>query len=991
MINREPINYRQGSGIRRVLTVVVIAIFLLLIFGRWIATLFTDFEWYKDIGFTNVWTTVTFTRVWLVIGATLFAFAFFWFNLWLVDRLSPRMGAITGAPDEELLERYQEWVEPRARLIRTLFAGFFAILLGLGAAAWWQDWLRWRTSVDFHLADPIFGNDVSLYVFDLPFYRDVFGWVFQLLLVATLVVVAVHYLNGGIRIAGPGRRTSDAVKVHISVLLALVALLKAVGYQFDKWELLYSGRGQVFGASYTDVNAQLPALNLLIFISIVSAIILLVNIRFRGWTLPAIAVGIWLVTSIGVGGIYPAMVQRFSVEPNEIDRETEFVQHNLDFTRYAFGLDGVEVREFPASEQLTAAQVERNSPTIENIRLWDPGVLANTYPELQNIKTYYTFADIDVDRYVIDGELTQVMTAVRSLDEQNIPGEGWVNERLVYTHGLGVVLSPARDVTNDGLPDFLVKDLPPVNLTDDPVLDVDQPRIYFSDDAQRDFLIVDSNEGEVDLPRGAEDTTQAATNSYDGEGGVPLGNIFSRAAWALRFGDLNTLISGQVRSDSRVLIARDIRDRIHRVAPFLYADSDPYLVVADGRLVWVMDLYTVTSRFPYSEPAVTRRLNVDSPLPGSFNYIRNSVKAVVDAYDGTVDMYVFDPDDPLIQVNEKIFPGVFKPLSEFPETLVEHVRYPEDLFRMQTDVYELYHMTDPVDLFQKNDPWQIATDPSNSDRPDLRSTFAEAPMLPYYLLMELPEEGQLSFLLMQPFTPRDRPNMSAFVVAKSGPLEEYGQLIEYGMPRDRQIDGPGQVGDFIDQDPVASSEFTLLGQEGSEVIRGNMLVVPIEDSLLYVQPIYLAADTGGSGIPQFKRVVASFNSRIEIGDTLEDVLFELFGTTGDASGGTGGDTGGGDTGGGDTGGNDGGSTTPPDATIEAQVADLLAKAEAALIEADTALSEGDLGRYQQKVEEARGYIEDANALITESDSAATGESASFPSPGRAASERSLAR
>jgi uncharacterized protein len=970
VINREPINYRQGSGFRRILSFIVGGFFILLVFGRWLATLFTDYQWFRERGFAGVWTTVTFTRVWLVLGAALVALLFFWINLWLVDRLSPRSGAITGAPDEELLERYQEWIEPRATLVRTLFSLFFGVLIGLGAAAWWQDFLLWRNSVDFGLVDPIFGNDVSLYVFSLPLYRDIFGWAFQLLLVGTLVVIAAHYLNGGIKIATPGQRTSDAVKAHISVLVALMALLKAVGYQFDKWELLYSGRGQVFGASYTDVNAQVPALNLLIFISIVSAVILLVNVRFRGWTLPAVALGIWLVTSIGVGGIYPALVQRFSVEPNEIERETPFVQHNLDFTRYAFGLDEVEVRRFEASPELTAEEVEANAPTIENVRLWDPGVLQATYPELQNIKTYYTFNDVDVDRYIINGELKQVMTAARSLQEDNIPGAGWVNERLVYTHGLGAVLSPARDVTSDGLPEFLAKDLPPTNLSGDPILDVTQPRIYFSDDAIRDFLIVGSNQGEVDLPRGPEDTAEATTNSYDGKGGVALGNFFNRAVWALRFGDLNTLISGQVRADSRVLLHRNIQDRIAQVAPFLYADNDPYMVVSEGRLVWMMDLYTVSSRFPYSEPAGTPRLDQGSPLPGSFNYIRNPVKAVIDAYDGTIDMYVVDPDDPIIKVQQKIFPGTFKPLTEFPEGLVGHIRYPEDLFRMQTDVYQLYHMTNPVDLFQRNDPWQIARNPANSERPPLRASFTNPPMLPYYLLMELPEEQGLSFLLMQPFTPRDRPNMSAFVVAKSGPLEEYGDIIEYGMPRDRQIDGPGQVGDFIDQDPRVSVEFTLLGQEGSEVIRGNMLVVPIESSLLFVQPIYLAADTGGSGIPQFKRVIASFNSRIEIGESLEEVLLALFGTP--VIGVDDPDDGDGD-----------GETPepppePPAGPVEERVAELLQLAEDALAEADAALRSGDLGLYQEKVQEASGYIEEANRLIVEAGTVPpTGESTSL--------------
>ena len=967
MINREPVNYRQGSGLRRILTIIVIGVFLLLIFGRWLATLFTDYLWYDELGVSGIWTTLTFTRVWLVLGASVVAFLFFWLNLWLVDRLSPRMGAVSGAPDEDLLDRYQEWIEPRATLVRTLFALFFGILIGLGAAAWWQDFLLWRNGVDFGITDPIFGNDISLYVFNLPFYRDVFGWAFQLLLVATLVVIAAHYLNGGIKIATPGQRTSDGVKAHISVLLALLALLKALGYQFDKWELLYSLRGQVFGASYTDVNAQLPALNLLIFISVVSAIILLVNVRFRGWTLPAVALGIWLVTSIAVGGIYPALVQRFSVEPNEIQRETEYVQNNLDFTRQAFGLNEVDVRPFGASTDLTADEIEANRDTIENIRLWDPGVLAATYPELQNIRTYYTFDDIDVDRYVIDGELKQVMISARSLDESRIPGQGWVNERLVYTHGLGVVLSPARDVTSDGLPDFLVKDLPPVNLTNDPSLDVEQPRIYFSDDSQDDFLIAGSNEGEVDLPRGTAEG-DVTTVSYDGEGGVPVGNFFSRAAWALRFGDLNTLISGEVRSDSRVMIARNIRGRVARVAPFLYSDADPYMVISEGRQVWIMDLYTVTSRYPYSEPAGTGRLNLNSDLPRSFNYIRNSVKAVVDAFDGTIDLYVFDEDDPLIQVNQRIFPDVFKPISEFPENLVEHIRYPEDLFRMQTDIYQLYHMTDPVDLFQRSDPWQIARDPSTSPSPQLRARFETKPMLPYYLLMELPEEERLSFLLMQPFTPLARPNMSAFVVAKSGPLDEYGTLIEYTMPGDRQIDGPGQVGDFIDQDPQASAEFTLLGQEGSEVIKGNMLVVPIEDSLLYVQPIYLAADTGGTGIPQFKRVVASFNSRIEIGESLDEVLIALFGAPGTGGGGDGGT--------GDNGDGDGGTTEPPSGTVEEQIAQLLNLAQLALQQADAALLQGDLGLYQQRVEEAAGYIEEANRLIGESNSGA-GQEASL--------------
>lgn len=956
MINREPIPIRRPSGVRRLVTIIVSVVFALLLFGRWIATLWTDYLWYSELGATNVWTTVTFTRVFLVVGASVVAVMAFWINLWVVDRVSPRTMIATGGPDEELLERWQEWVEPRAFAVRSSFSLLFGVLIGLGAGAWWENWLFWRNGEAWGVVDPIYQNDLSRYIFGLPFYRDVFGWLFQLLLVVTLVVVAAHYLNGGIKIGSLGESTSDGVKAHVSILLAMVALLKAVGYMFDKWELLYSGRGQVFGASYTDVNAQIPALNLLIFISIVSAIIFLVNVWFRGWSLPAVAIGIWLVTSIGVGGIYPAMVQRFSVEPNEIGRETEFVQHNLDFTRLAYGLDGVDTIEFEASDDLTGASIEANRETIDNIRLWDPGVLSQTYPELQNIKTYYDFADVDVDRYIVNGKLTQVMTSARGLDEDQIPGTGWVNERLVYTHGLGAVLSPANNVTSDGKPDFLLQDIPPINTSGSPNLDVDQPRIYFSDDAQSDFLIAASLEGEIDIPTGPGDSAGAERNSYDGSGGVALGGFLQRTAWALRFADLNTLISGQVDSESRVMIARNIKDRVKRLAPFLHVDNDPYMVVADGRLQWIIDMYTVSDRYPYSEVATTGRLNRGADLPASLNYIRNSVKAVIDAYDGTVDLYVIDPDDPIINTNQKIFPGLFKPVSEFPENLVNHLRYPEDMFRIQTDVYTLYHMTDPVELFKREDPWQIARDPSTSPYPQLRGNYATDPMLPYYLLMQLPDEEQLSFLLMQPFTPADRPNMSAFMVAKSGPLEEYGDIIEYTMPADRQIDGPGQVGDFIEQDPVVSSEFTLLGQVGSDVIKGNLLVVPIEDSLLYVQPIYLAADTTAGGIPQFKRVVASYESRIEIAESLDEVLIKLFGQ--DAGNGNNGGSGGGE-GGPDTGG-----------TIEDQVAELLTRSEAALAEADVALRRGDLAGYQTKVDEARGYIEQANQLIADAAGAA---------------------
>ncbi len=962
MINREPVTFRPRRRGRRVVIALLVVALAFILGLRWMATLWTDYLWYSSMEQASVWVTLVVTRVWLVIAASAVAFVVFWVNLRIVDRLSPRIGISSGSPDEELLERFQEWVEPRSRLVHVVAAAFFGILIGLGAAAWWQDWLLFRHGGSFGLVDPIFGRDLSLYVFDLPFMRDVFGWLFQLILVLTLVVVAAHYLNGGIRVQGPGERTSPRVKAHISILLAGLALLKAAGYQLDKWELLYSTRGQVFGASFTDVNAQVPALNLLIIISLVAAVILLVNLRFRGWTLPLVAVGLWLVTSIAVGGIYPTLIQRIQVTPDEVSKEAPYVQHNIEFTRAAYDLSDVEVLPFAAEPELDQGALAENIGTIENIRLWDPGVLNTTYRELQNIRTFYDIADVDVDRYVIDGKLTQVMISARELDEQNIPGGGWVNEHLVYTHGFGSVLSPANDVTaQGGQPFFLVQDIPPVNVTDDPALQIDQPRIYFSDSVDLDYLIAGTKQLEVDFPIGTSGEN-VEFNSYDGEGGVPLGNFFQQAAWALRFANLDTLISGNLTNNSKVLLERNIRSRVQRLAPFLHSDADPYTVIVDGRLKWVIDLYTVTDQYPYSQPADTRRLNREPGLPNNFNYIRNSVKGVVDAYDGSVDLYVIDPDDPLIEANRRIFPGVFKDRSELPIEIVQHFRYPEDLFRVQTDIYRLYHVTEPEQFFSNVDPWQIARDPSTSPRPDLRSNFVNSdgerfnPMLPYYLLMKLPGDNRLSFLLLQPFTPRGRPNMVSFMVAKSGPdLEEYGRIIEFALPADRQIDGPGQVGDFINQDPTISQEFTLLGQRGSRVIQGNMLVIPIEESLLYVQPIYITADSSDGvatrGSPEFKFVVVSFDGRIEMADTLDEALAEVFGIS---------DT---DPGDGDRG---DGDPPPGDETLDEQVRRLLAEADAAFRAADEALLEGDLVRWAEEIERAQEAVEEANRLLRES-------------------------
>lgn len=938
MLNREPASTPPGG--RRALTLLLILAFVALFTLRGVATFWTDFLWFGSVALTGVWWTLIGSRVALVAVASVVAFAVLWLNLVVADRISPRIGVLGLQGDEELVERFQEWVEPRIRRVRLGLSALLALLIGLGAAAWWEQALLFVNAVPFSESDPVFGNNLGFYVFRLPFMRDLFGWFFQLLLVTLLLAGAAHYLNGGIRLGTDIQRVNPGVKAHLSVLLAALALLKAVGYRLDAYELLLSPRGAAFGASYTDITAHLPALNLLALIMLVAVVILLVNIRFRGWTLPAVAGGLWLATSIVVGGIIPAVVQRFVVEPDEFNKERPYIERNIAATRRGFGLHQVEVSPFAAEQELTVGQLRDNLATIENIRLWDPIVLQTTYEQLQEIRTYYRFVDVDVDRYAA-GDLTQVMVAGRELNVGRLPSATWVNRRLVYTHGYGAVLSPANDVTSEGQPDFWVKDIPPQSSVGE--IAVERPAIYFGESfAPGDFVIVRTRQQEVDFPLGAGENEVSYT-TYDGAAGVGAGDLLRRAAFALRFGDVNTLISNQLTGESRVLMVRNIRERLAKVAPFLHADADPYLVTVDGGLQWVVDLYTTSDHYPYSAPADTSRLSVRSMLPPRFNYIRNSVKATVDAYDGTMTLYVVDPSDPVVLAYRRIFPELFTDGSAMPEELRAHLRYPEDLFRVQSDMYRRYHMVDPQVFYNNEDPWQIPPDPSTTPQGEVRGgQDVQNLMVPYYLLMRLPGEDDLSFIIMQPFNPLDRPNMVSFLAAKSGP-EEYGEIIDFQLPRQRLIDGPGQVGARINQDPEISQQFTLLGQQGSALIQGNLLVVPIEEALVYVQPIYLQGTE--VQLPEFKRVVVVFGQRIVMRPSLGEALADVFGEEilaiepGLAEGPE--------------------EEEPVGPAPAGQAIDLLRRAEQAFEEAEQALREGDLATYAERVAEARRLVEQA--------------------------------
>ena len=962
MIERDPIASpfgRRSPRRRFTLTILGIA-FAVLLSLRGIATLWTDYLWFDSGGYGPVWTTLLFNRVVLVILASVVAFALLYLNLVVADRLGPRRLLVAGSPDEEIVERFQEWVSARVRRFRLMVSGVIGILLGLGAAGWWEHWLMFSNRQSFGTDDPLFGNDVGFYVFQVPLFRDLFGWGFQFVLVTTIVVAVLHYLNGGIQFQARTQQVAPGVKVHLSVLLAIVAILKAVGYWLDRFDLLYSDRGSVFGATYTDVNAQLPALNLLIGISLLAAVLLLVNMRIRGWTLPAAAVGLWLVTSIALGGLWPAAIQRFSVEPDEINKELPFVGRNIEFTRAAYDLDEIASVRYAASEGLDADDLAVNAGTVSNVRLWDPQVLLITYRQLQELRPFYQFTDVDVDRYLVDEELRQVMLSSRELDDEQLPQTGWVNQHLVFTHGYGAVVSPTNEVTDEGQPDFMVKDITPGS--DVPAaLQIDQPRIYFGDSQPSvPFVIVGTEEREVDFPveigEGAE---TVAFNTYDGTGGIEVGGIFRRAAFALRYADINVLISGQLRSDSKLLMERTVRGIVTKAAPFLSPDTDPYLVVLDGRLLWVQDMYTTTDRYPYStlagdpgssaaREAATSRLNVRSGLPSDFNYIRNSVKATIDAYDGTLTFYTMDDDDPILGVWRSVFPDLFQPLSEMPVGLTDHLRYPEDLFRVQSDLFTRYHMTDSRVFINNGDPWEIARNPATTPPETTRGQFeaGNRPMAPYYLLMQLPGDEELSYLILQPFTAATRPNMVSFLVARSS-LSDYGDMISFELPRDSFVDGPGQVGARINQNPEISREFTLLGQQGSQVIQGNMLVVPIEESVVYFQPVYLAARGTGTGnditaLPEFKFAIVAFGDTIVMRESLAEALMAVFG----------------------------GSTVDPDdpelpEEILEAVAELMARAEQAFELADTALRDANLAEFQRQVAIARNLIAQATQLIDE--------------------------
>lgn len=852
---------RRSRSRRSLIVALSVAVVGVILLGG-LATVYTDLLWFRELGFTNVfWSQIRVKALLGVVFGVTFA-AVLLINLWVVQKVTSPHRLFT--LEDQVLERYRATLRPYVKWGVVGIALLFGLFAGSSVTSQWRSWLLFNNGTPFGATDPVFGKDIGFYVFRLPFHRFVFTWAFSSLLVITIVTAAAHYFMGGIRLDARGGRATPQVKAHLSVLAALMVLLKMWGYRLDQFGLLYSPRGRVTGASYTDINAELPALKLLVIVALIVGVLFLVNIRVRGWTIPIAGLALLFLTSILAGGAYPAIVQRVRVTPAERTKEAPFIERNIAASREAFGIDAEHVtsKSYGGTTRLTKALLDRNQQTVENIRLWSPPVLGVAYLQLQRLRNYYEFADVDVDRYPIAGRTRQVMLSPREISQSSLQdnAKSWQNTHLTYTHGYGVVASRVDQATGQGTPSFVVSEIPPKSVPGAPA--VADPRIYYGELEETPYVVVRSELEEVDFP--VDDNPQGfQSNTYAGRGGIQLSSTFRRLAFAWRNRDANLLLSSSVTKDSRIMFRRSIRSRVQAVAPFLKLDHDPYIVMTKDRLVWVLDAYTTTAMYPYSE-----RINLAdaSRLTGSANYIRNSVKATVDAIDGTVTLYVSDPEDPIIRTWRKVFPGNFRALDQMPAEVREHVRYPEDLFLTQAYAFRLYHITDPVSFYTREDFWDIPADPAPQSSGEK--------LEPYYMFMKLPDEKEPEYLLMLPFQPSKRKNLSAWLAARSDP-EHYGELRAYVFPKGSNAQGPEQIEAQINQDPAFSRERTLLGQAGSNLVFGNLLTIPIENALLYVQPFYLAAT--GTNIPEMKFVVVVHGEDVATGKTISQALAALLG------------------------------------------------------------------------------------------------------------------
>ncbi|MBI2874090.1 MAG: UPF0182 family protein [Firmicutes bacterium] len=843
-------NVRSNTA-RRLAAFTLITGFLFFFF--FLPWLYTDFLWFDSLGISALFWNYLGSQWAVALAAGLVLFIFVFLNYWLAIRSRPRMTVASVEFLPPILTPWGKMFTQRSlMLFGALGSAGLAFFGGVYGASTWLKFKLFFARVPFGSAEPLFQRDIGFYIFELPVLRIIQGYAGFLVVAALIVVAAVYLLTGGLVDASGRFRLSRQARVHLSILLSGYFLLKAWDYRLDALELVYSG-GKFFGAGYADVRAFLPGLRILSVVIVLAAVVLpYVIVRGRSLRPVGMITGGILVLSILLGYVYPGVVQRFVVEPSELDRERPYLTNHIALTRQAYNLDQVTEKDFPVGDELNTEILKANAPTVENIRLWDYRPLGQSYKQLQELRQYYRFNDVDVDRYQINGRYRQVLLSARELDQTSLPSQAqtWLNQNFVYTHGYGLVMSTVNEVASEGQPSFLIKNIPPVAQAD---IVVQRPEIYYGELTDNP-VFVRTTQKEFDYPVG----DQNKYTLYEGAGGVPLDSPLKKLAFSLRLGSYRLILSDVLQPESRLLLYRKVTDRVRRLAPFLLLDRDPYLVVQDGSLFWIVDAYTTSSRFPYSQPA-------DEGL----NYIRNSVKVTVDAYSGEVSFYLIDESDPLIQAYSKAFPGLLKPIEEMPEGLRSHLRYPQDLFMIQARMFSVYHMADVQLFYNREDVWNI---------PSERFDEQVVKMEPYYIIMRIPGEELEEFILMLPFTPAAKDNMVTWLAARSDG-EQYGKLILFKFGKDKIVYGPSQIEARIDQDTEISQRLTLWSQAGSRAIRGNLMVIPIGETILYVEPLYLQAEAGG--LPELRRIIAVHGARVFMALSLEEALAGVIGPAGD--------------------------------------------------------------------------------------------------------------
>ena len=929
----------QIKGRKSPLTITIGVIVITGVLFTALSGFYADWLWFKSVDFTSTWSTILITKTTLFIVAGLVTSLIVMFNVLLAYKRRPLYVPLSVEADN--LERYRSQVEP---IRRPLFIGLSVALFyfaGSAGSQLWSTWLLFRNSTPFGVTDPQFNKDISFFAFRLPFWQTLITWGISTAILAILASVAVHYLYGGIRLQVQEDRTTVAARVQLSVLLGLVVLLKAVAYWFDRYALALKESRLITGLTFTDVNAVLPAKAILAGIAIVCALLFFANIVRRSWVLPAAGTALLVVSSVLIAGLYPGAIQQFQVKPSESSKEAPFIQRNIDATRTAYGLDDVAISDYQATVATNTGQLADDAATIANIRLMDPNVLSATFRQLQQIRPYYSFPEsLDIDRYTVDGVKRDVVIAVRELNIEGNPSRNWINDHLVYTHGFGLVAAYGNDRDVDGKPKFTVGNLPPTGALGD-----FEPRVYFGENVPNYSIIggvKTDTPVEFDYP---DDTSPNGQRNYTytGSGGVPVGSLLNKVIFALKYQEQRILLSNLINKDSKILFERNPRDRVAKVAPWLTLDGDPYPALVDGKIMWIIDGFTTSAGYPYSRQSVLSNVIADIPNSATIgtqrnrtiNYIRNSVKATVDAYNGTVTLYEWDEKDPVLKTWARAFPNTITPRSEISAQLLEHIRYPEDLFRVQREILSSYHVKTAEAFYGGQDFWRVPRDPST-----FGANASAQP--PYYLTLQMPGTQKPVFSLTTPFVPRGgRENLSAFAVVNSDPGPDYGKISVLQLPRNTNIAGPSQVASNFEAKPEVANSLSLLRRGGSDVVLGNLLTLPVGGGLLYVQPVYVRATANAAAYPLLQKVLVSFGDQIGYDDTLKGALDQVFGgNSGSAAGGSSSDTAG-------------------EPSTNSSLANSLASAKQAYADGLAALAKGDFAAYDRAQKRLKSALDAA--------------------------------